>query len=59
MEAQNTRISEAIQFAEGFMASIILFSLLEDTKNLSILDRSIELESLATMILVNYPPIEE
>ena len=58
METQTTRISAASEFADNFVASVLLLQLLNESRTLPIIERLINLEHIATLLLETYPPAE-
>ena len=54
----NTRLTDASEFAENFVASVLLLQLLNEADQLPIVERLINLEHIAVLLLATYPPAE-
>ena len=55
---KNTRISVASEFAENFVASVLLLQLLNEAKHAPLSERNQTLEHIAVLLLATYPPAE-
>tara|TARA_B100000131_G_C17853771_1_gene507067 strand:+ start:300 stop:476 length:177 start_codon:yes stop_codon:yes gene_type:complete len=55
---KNTRLSDASEFAENFVASVLLQQLLSEAEQLPIVERLINLEHIATLIMASQSPAE-
>mgnify|MGYP003121375056 FL=1 len=55
---KNTRLSDASEFAENFIASVLLQQLLSEAEQLPIVERLINLEHIATLIMASQSPAE-
>ena len=55
---KNTRLSDASEFAENFIASVLLQQLLNESEQLPIVERLINLEHIATLIMASQSPAE-
>ena len=54
----NTRFTDASEFAENFVASVLLLQLLNEAKQAPLLERVQTLDHIATLLLATYPPAQ-
>ena len=57
-QPQNTRITDAEEFMENFVASVLLLQLLNEAKQSPLEERIQTLEHVATLLLATYPPAQ-
>ena len=55
---KNTRLSDASEFAENFIASVLLQQLLNESEQLPIVERLLNLEHIAILIMASQTPAE-
>ena len=54
----NTPFTDASEFAENFVASVLLLQLLNEAKQAPLLERVQTLDHIATLLLATYPPAQ-
>jgi len=55
---KNTRLTDASEFAENFVASVLLLQLLNEAKQAPLLERTQTLDHVAALLLATYPPAQ-
>ena len=55
---KNTHLNGALEFAENFVASVLLLQLLNEAKQAPLLERVQTLDHIATLLLATYPPAQ-
>ncbi len=54
----DTQLTKSAEFADNFGACILLLQLLNDSHALPIVERLVNLEYIAVLLLATYPPAE-
>ena len=57
-QPQNTRITDAEEFSENFVASVLLHQLLNEAKQSPLEEHIQTLDHVATLLLATYPPAQ-
>ena len=55
---KNTRLTDASEFAENFVASVLLLQLLNEAKQAPLSERVQTLDHITTLLLATYPPAQ-